>query len=467
METIGTQGIQFIIQIILARLLLPEDFGNIALVTVFILLGNVFIQSGFNTALIQKKEADSLDFSSVFYLSLVFASFLYIIIFFSSPMIANFYQQPDITLILRVLSVVLFLGAFNSVQNAYIAKNMMFKKLFFSSLVAISISGSAGIIAAYLGFGIWALVLQQVLNQLLITVILWVTVKWRPSLAFSFKRTKILFLFGWKILASSLLNSLYVNLRTLLIGKIYSPDILGHYNRGSQFPLLIINSINGSIQSVMLPALSSYQDNTLKVKEMIKRAVMTSSFVIFPLMIGLAVIADPLINIVLTEKWAPAVPFLQIYCLIYALRPLHTANAQAANALGRSDIFLRVEIIRTIIGLIILILSLPFGVFGIAWGALLHAVISTYIYIFPNTGLINYSFKSQMKDIIPALIISILMGALIYPINFLNVPQIATLLLQIIFGALIYILLAMIFKIKSFNYLIVTIREIFNPKRTV
>ena len=226
MERGGTQGIQFIVQIVLARLLAPEQFGTIAIVMVFINLAQVFVQSGFNTALIQKKDADELDFSSVFYLSLFVAALLYILIFLTAPFIADFYRDPILMPVLRVLGFTLFFGAFNSIQNAYVSRNMMFKKLFYSSVGAILISGIVGVIAAYMGLGVWALVIQQLINQASITIIMWFTVKWRPKLIFSFKRVRVLFSFGWKLLASSLLDTLYLDLRTLIIGRIYSSSTL-------------------------------------------------------------------------------------------------------------------------------------------------------------------------------------------------------------------------------------------------
>ena len=261
MERGGTQGIQFIVQIVLARLLLPEDFGSITIVLIFIQLANVFIQSGFNTALIQKKDADEVDFSSVFYLSLFVAGLLYVVLFFTSQFIADFYRLPQLAQILRVLSITLFFGAFNSIQNAYVARNMIFKKLFFSSLGAIIVSGTVGITAAYLGWGVWALVAQQLINQLAVTLILWFTVKWRPKLLFSIEKVKVLFSFGWKLLVSSLINTLYIDIRSLIIGKIYPPAMLGYYDRGKLFTKIIVSNIDGSIQSVMLPALASQQDD--------------------------------------------------------------------------------------------------------------------------------------------------------------------------------------------------------------
>jgi len=465
LERSGTQGIQFIVQIVLARLLLPEEYGIIAIVMVFILLANVFVQSGFNTALIQKKDADEVDFSSVLYLSLGVAGVLYVVIYFAAPFIANFYRQPLLIPVLRVLSITLFIGAFNSIQNAFVARNMLFKKLFLSSLVASIISGVVGITAAYHNWGVWALVAQQLTNQLMIAIILWFTVKWRPHLLFSFERVKVLFSYGSKLLASALIDTLYRDLRTLIIGKMYTPSMLGFYNRGRQFPQLIVSNINGSIQSVMLPALSSHQDNRKRVKEMMRRAIVSSSFLIFPMMVGMAVVAEPLVKIVLTDKWLPAVPFLQIACFTFALWPIHTANLQAINAMGRSDIFLKLEVIKKIMGLIILGISLPFGIYAIALGQVVSGFVSTFINAYPNKKLLDYSYKEQWVDIMPSLMISLVMGAIVYSINFLSMPAWQILVFQVVSGSIIYLVLAKIFKIESFSYLVSTVKLLLKSRK--
>lgn len=399
------------------------------------------------------------------YLSLGVAIILYGIIFITAPLIASFYNQPILVKVLRVLSITLFIGAFNSIQNAYVARNMLFKKLFISSLGSVTISGVVGIIAAYSGLGVWALVLQQLTSQLAVAVILWFTVEWRPHLIFSTTRVKSLFSYGSKLLAAGLLDTLYSNLRTLIIGRMYTPSMLGYYNRGQQFPQLIVSNINGSIQSVMLPALSAHQDDRKRVKEMMRRAVVSSSFLIFPMMVGMAVVAEPLVKIVLTEKWLPAVPFLQIACFTFALWPIHTANLQAINAMGRSDIFLRLEIIKKIMGLIVLGVSLPFGVYAIALGGIFSGLIGTFINAYPNKELLNYSYKEQWLDIMPSLLISLIMGGIVYLFNFSNILAWQILILQIVSGGIIYILLAKIFKIESFTYLVGTMKQLINSRK--
>lgn len=464
MERIGVQGVQFIVQIVLARLLLPEDYGLLSLVTIFIALANVFVQSGFSTALIQKKDADEYDFSSILFMSLFVATILYVTIYFISPAIADFYKESQLILILRILAITLFFGAINSVQNAIVAKKMDFKKLFLSSLIAVIISGIFGIILAYQGYGVWALVFQQLINQLLITITLWFTLKWRPKIIFSISRVKYLFSYSWKLLVSSLLETLYMNLRNLIIGKIYTPTALGIYNRGQQFPQLIVDNINGSIQSVMLPTLSSEQDNEERVKSIMRRAIVTSSFLVCPMMFGLAAVSESLIKILLTEKWMDCIIFVQIFCFVYMLMPIHTANLQAINALGRSDIFLKLEIIKKVVGIIILIITIPLGVHAMAIGVLIGSIISSFINSYPNLKLLNYSYKEQIIDIIPSFILSMCMGIIVYMVNYINMIPILTLIIQIIIGIFVYIMMAIVFKLECFYYLCNTLKILIRLK---
>lgn len=453
LERGGTQGIQFIVQIVLARLLLPEMYGTVALVTVFITLAQVFVQSGLGTALIQKKEADNVDFSSVFYLSLGLAGVLYALLFIFAPFISRFYHDTKLIPVLRVLGIILFFGAVNGIQNAWVSRHMMFKELFKRSIGALLISGIAGIVAAYAGLGIWALVIQQLTNQASITVIMWFTVKWRPIRAFSLDKVKALFSFGWKLLLSSLLDQLYRDLRTLVIGRIYSSSTLGFYNKGEQFPKIIVSNINGSIQAVMLPALSAHQDDRQRVKAMMRRAIKTSSFIMFPMMIGMAVVAEPMVRLLLTDKWLPAVPFLQVFCFTYMLWPIHTANLQAINALGRSDIFLKLEVIKKVVGLIILVVSVPMGVYAIALGGVVSGISSSFINAWPNKKLLNYSYAEQLKDIAPALGLSLLMGAIVYLVGTFPTADWQKLMVQVPVGAVAYIIASKIAKVESMHYL--------------
>lgn len=460
LERGGTQGALFIIQILLARLLSPKDYGLIVITTIFITISNVIIQNGFSIALIQKKVVDELDFNSVFYMSLFISLLLYILSFLISPYIARFYEQPELTIVLRVLALTLFSGAINSIPQAVAIRNLQFKKLFISSLGAVVISGIVGVTLAFHGFGVWALVIQQLANQMILAIILWFIIRWRPRITFSYKRIGVLFSFGWKLLLSSLIETMYRNLNSLIIGKIFEPAVLGYYDRGQQFPSVVVSYIDGSIQSVMLPVLASQQDYLNKIKEMVRRSIVTSSFVIFPMMVGLGVIADGFVRIVLTEKWIDSVPFIQIFCAIYAFFPIHTANLQAINALGRSDIFLKLEIWKKIIGFTLLFVSISFGVYAIALGQLISGLIATFINSYPNKKLLNYSYIEQIRDIVPSLMLSLVMGCLVYLVNLFGLGLFPTLALQLIIGCISYISMAYIFRLECFMYLINTFREI-------
>ena len=459
LERVGVSGVQAVVQIVLARLLLPEDYGVIALIAVFIAVAQIFVTSGLNTALIQKKEVDDTDYSSVFFLSLIIAAVCYAVIFITSPLIAAFYGNEIITPVLRVLGITLFFGAFNSIQNAVIARTFTFKNLFISSLGAVIISGIVGIVMALLGYGVWALVGQQLVSYIALCAIMWVTVDWRPKLLFSFTRVKTLFSFGWKLLVSAQIDTIYNNISTLVIGKLYPANMLGYYSQGQQYPNVIVSNINASIQTVMLPAYAKNQDDKATVKQIMRRALTTSSFLVLPAMAGLAAVAEPLVLLLLTEKWLMAVPFLQIFCCVYALWPIHTVNLQAINGIGRSDVFLRLEIIKKAIGLIALAITIPIGIYAMAVGMIFTGIIGTFINAYPNKKLLNYSPLEQWKDIMPSLGISVIMFSLVYAITFLQLPCLAILLIQIPLGIVIYFGLAKLFKLETLTYAVGTIKE--------
>lgn len=459
LERCGTQGTQFVIQIVLARILAPKDYGILAILMAFIAFANIFVQSGLNTALIQKKDADDADFSSVFWFSLIIAFVLYIMLFFFAPIVSNFYKNENLTSVLRVLSLMLFFGALNSVQNAMVSKTMQFKRLFFSSMGGAIGSGIVGIFTAYKGFGVWALVFQQLANNFLIVLILWFTVKWRPKLVFSLKKIKQLFSYGWKLLVGYVLGTSYTQIYSLVVGKVFSSSDLGLFNRGEQFPVVIASNLDGSIQSVMLPALSSHKDNISEVKRLARRSIRTSSYVLLPCMLGMAAVAKNLVFVLLGEKWLPCVPYLQLACLYFALYPIHTANLTAVNAIGRSDMYLKLEIIKEIERIAILVITVPFGILAMAVGRVATGVIETFIDAHPNKKILDYGYVEQMEDILPSVLASGCMAVLVFFIGFLPLPRLICLLLQITTGITLYFFISKIFKIEAFNYFIETFRQ--------
>lgn len=452
-ERCGAQFVTFIVSIVLARILSPKDYGTIALVMVFTTILQVFVDSGLGTALIQKKDADDLDFSSVFYFNFGVCIILYVGMFFLSPLIANFYDDELLIPIIRVISLTIIFSGIKGIQQAYVSRHMMFKRFFFSTLGGTIFSAFLGIVLAYSGFGVWALVAQQISNTAIDTLILWLTVKWRPQKIFSLKRLINLLSFGWKLLVSSLLDTCYNNLRNLIIGKLYSSSDLAFYNQGDKFPKVIVTNINTSIDSVLLPTISSAQDDGERVKNMTRRAIKTSTYVMAPLMMGMAFCAEPIVHLVLTDKWLPCVPYLRIFCTTYMFWPVHTANLNAINAMGRSDWFLRLEVIKKAVGMTLLLSTMWFGVMAMACSLLVSNVLSQIINSWPNRKLLNYSYLEQVKDFAPGILLAVFMGICVYFIGYIPLPTIVTFVIQIISGAAIYIALSAILKLEEFEYL--------------
>ena len=451
-ERCGAQGVQFVVSIILARLLMPEAFGTISLMMVFINILSVFIDSGMGSALIQKKDADDLDFSTVFYFNLFMCSFMYLILFLCAPLIAEFYNNSELTLLVRVIGLSLLFSGVKSIQQAYVFKNMLFKNFFFSTLIGTVISAVVGITVAYKGYGVWALIFQNLTNNVIDMIIIWCLVKWRPKWMFSFERLKGLFSYGWKLLASALLDTGYNQLRALIIGKVYSTADLAYYTKANNFPSIIITNVNSSIDSVLLPSMSSVQDSVESVKGMTRRAMKTSTYVMAPLLMGLAACGKSVISILMTDKWLPSYPFMVIFCITYMFYPVHTANLNAIKAMGRSDIFLKLEIIKKIVGIVAILVTFKISVMAMAYSLLVTSVLSQIINSWPNKKLMNYSYIEQLKDILPGLLLAAFMGGCVYCVNFLHLSNWLTLIIQVPLGAVIYIGLSALLKLESFTY---------------
>ena len=463
-ERITAQLVSFIISLILARILAPDHYGAVALVMIFITFANVFVSSGFGNALIQKKDADETDFSTVLYCSLAISCVLYILIFLGAPGIADFYNMPELTPVFRVLGIRLIIAAFNSVQQAYVSKHMLFRCFFWSTLFGTVLSGIVGILLAYCGFGIWALVAQYMVNSIVDTIVLFFTVKWRPKLLFSFAGLKGLFSYAWKILVSELINTGYVELRNLVIGKQYSSNDLAFYNKGQSFPKLVVANINASLQSVLFPAMSKVQDDIAQVKWMTRRSIRINSYIVVPLVVGLALVAKPFVGLLLTEAWLPCVPYLQLYCVFYCLLPIQAANLQAIKAVGRSDIYLRLEIIKKLIGVGLLLVSLPFGAFSIAAGAVLSNVISALMNVVPNRKLLGYTYWEQAKDYLNGIVPLLTMIVAVALVGLLPLGNFAMLVLQVCTGGLVYVAVSYILKLESFVYLLDIVRKFVKRK---
>ena len=458
-ERFGAQAVNIVVGIVLARNLGPGPAGDIAVILAVITILRVFADSGMGNALIQKKDPDDTDFSSVFFFNLGFSLILYAALFLAAPWIAGIYGNADYVPILRVLGLLVVVSGLFNVQQAYVAKTMQFKRFFFATLGGTLASCVLSIAMAYWGYGIWALVALHLVSYAVNTAILWFTVDWRPRRLFSLQRLKGLLSYGWKLLAASFLDTVYLQLYPLLIGARFPKEELGQFDKGRNWPDQITQSINASIDGVLLPVLSAEQDDKARVREMTRRAIKTSSFVMMPLMAGLAVCAKPLVHLLLGEQWMPSVPYMQIFCAIYAFYPLHTANLNAIKAMGRSDVFLVLEILKKALETCVLLFTLRYGVLAMALGQLFSSLAAQVINAWPNRKLLDYSYLRQIGDMLPAILLSAGMGALVWCVTRLGLSDLLTLLLQVPLGAALYVLGAWVLKLDSFTYMLDLLRR--------
>lgn len=452
-ERIGAQVVTLVISIILARILMPEHYGTIAIILIFINIANVFVSNGFTSSLIQKKDSDNLDFSTIFYFNIAFSLLLYAVIFFCAPYVESYFDMPDLGLALRILGIKIPITAFNSIQQAYVAKHMMFRKLFWATLSGTIISAFVGIWMAYNGYGVFALVGQYLTNGFIDTVVLWFAIKWRPVLKFSGKRFKALYGYGWRTLLTYLVRTIYDDIYSFVIGKKYSSADLAYYTKGKQYPNLIVSNLNTSLCSVLFPAFVRYQDDKVQLKNSLSRSIKLGSFVLSPFLIGLAVCAEPFIEILLTSKWLFCVPYLQIVCIYQLLIPVSSANLQVVKSLGRSDFLLKLEILKRCVGILILLVSMQFGVIFIALGAALSTVFNCVMDVLASRKLLHYNFFEQLRDFFINIIPSLVMGGLIYCWKFIIENIVVLLVVQVACGVIIFVGLSYIIKNESFMYL--------------
>lgn len=464
-ERICAQSVSMIVSIVIARIIDPSAYGAIALVNVFIALADTFVSSSFGSALIQKKDADATDFSSVFYFNIFLGLFFYIVIFISAPYIALFYDMPILSPVLRFMGIRLIVAGINSVQHAYVSKTMAFKRFFWSTLGGTLGSAVIGIAFAYFGMGVWALAAQYMFNSVIDTIVLWFTVRWRPKKIFSFKRLRIMFSYGWKLLASGFLETGYNELRSLLIGKIYTSSDLAFYNKGKSFPDLVVTNINSSIQSVLFPVMASEQDKKEQVRLIARRSIRISSYIMLPVMCGLALVAEPMIKLLLTEKWLPCVPYLQIACITYAFMPIHTANLQAIKAVGRSDIFLKLEITKKLLSVFVLCISVRFGVLAIALSGIITTFLTSIINAYPNKELIKYGYIQQMNDMFNGIVPLIIMMIFVIAVDFLPLNALLCLIFKVLVGVFAYISISAVMKLESFCYVFEMLKSIKNRRK--
>ena len=466
MERICAQVVSLIVSIVLARILMPDDYSIVSIVTIFFTFCNVFISGGLNTALIQKKDADVEDYSTVLHTSMFVALILYMVMFFLAPSIANLYSKQILIPVIRIMSLTFFINAFKSVLSAYTSSNLQFKKFFFSTIVGTIISAFVGIYMAINGYGAWALVAQQMTNSLLDTLILYLTTKYRIIFKVSFKKLKSLFSYGWKIFVSSIISVIYDQINPLIVGVKYTSKDLAYYSKGQSYPGLINSTISDTLQSVLFPIMSKVQDNKEMVLSVTRKYIKVASYVIFPMMIGLFSVSDIFVEVVLTEKWLPIVPYIQIFCFSYMLNIIQVGNLQAIKAIGRSDITLILEIVKKSLYLIIIILFviLSKNPIVLALSSIVCTVFATVVNTYPNRKLLGYKYKYQLSDLLPNLIISIIMGIVVYLMKYIQISKVLILILQVFIGIIVYILLSKFTKNENLYYLIDYVRSYFRKR---
>lgn len=456
LERVCAQGVSTLVTIILARLLLPENYGVVSIATIFMSICDALVVGGFSDTLIQKKDADEIDFSTMFWFVLALGFLMYGLVFAVAPFAETFFKTSMVCVTLRVMAVRLPINAVKSIQSAYISKHMKYKYFFFATLIGTVVSAVVGIVMAYMGFGVWALVAQYLTNSVVDTLVIWFTCGWHPSFKFDPKRLKSLYSFGWKMQLSTLIVTIYVEIESLCIGKKYTSADLAYYEKGRQFPKLIMHNIQTSISKVMLPAFSKISDKKEETKRLAKRSVSISTYLMAPLLIGLILCSKEFVIAVLTEKWLPAVPFMQLLSVYYLIEPIMAFNKQIVIAAGKSALYLKMEIAKKTIGISLLLISVFCfdSVYAIALATVLNQFIGLIIQSAPLKRIINYPLPEQIKDVAPSYILAICMAAPIFAVKMLDIPYLLKLVIEVIAGALFYLAGSMLLKLKPYKYCI-------------
>lgn len=457
-DRFSAQGIQFVFSILIARLLVPEDYGVIAMIGIFLGVSQSFIDSGFGTALVRKIDRTETDFSTVFYFNIVVAVVFYFALFFAAPAIANFYNTPILVPVTRIVALTLPLGALSGIHNAKLSIEIDFKSRAKISIISAILTGGVGLWMASSGYGVWALVIQTVLASLVRTVMLWVIVKWQPQIVFSWQSFKELFSFGSKLLASGLLDTIYNNIYPLVIGKVFSSSTLGVYAKSKALAEFPSSNLTGVLQSVTFPVLSTIQNEEAKLADAYKRFLRISAYVIFPLMLGLSSVADPFIRLVLTDKWEGAIYLLQIICFAMMWYPIHAINLNILQVKGRSDYFLKLEIIKKIQGVLILIVTVPMGIVVMCYGQVISSLISLIWNTYYTKKLIGYGYWQQMRDLFPIFIHSLIMWGLVLLIVHFMPTLWLKLIVGIIAGMVYYIVGSYIMKFPEMDELLTILK---------
>jgi teichuronic acid exporter len=451
LESIGLQGVRFVIGIILARLLFPEQFGLIGMLSIFIAVAQTFLDSGFGAALIQKREATIKDTCSIFYFNIGVGIIAAGLLCLVAPWIAAFYNQPILTPLTRALSLIIVINSFGLIQDTILRKEIDFKTQTKVSLIANVLSGTIGFTLAAIGFGVWSLVVQQVSSSLFRTVCLWIYNPWRPLLIFSFKSLREMFRFGSRLLASGLIDRIFGNIYLLVIGKLFSAADLGFYTRAKNLEELPSQTLSGMVARVTFPVFSTIQDDPARLKRGLKKALTLLVLVNFPIMIGLALIARPLVLVLFTGKWAECIPYLQLLCFLGLMYPLHLINLNVLQAMGRSDFFLKLEIIKKALIVINIGVTWRWGISAMIYGMIVTSIISYYLNTYYTGILLDYSVWEQLQDLFSYLIMAVLTGVGVYAVGLLSYPNnYALLFAQIGTGIIMYVSLCWLFRLEAF-----------------
>lgn len=457
-DRFSAQGIQFVFSILIARLLVPEDYGVVAMLGIFMAVSQTFIDSGFGTALIRKIDRTEEDFSTVFYFNIFVATLFYFALFFAAPAIANFYNTPLLESITKVVALNLIIGSLSGIHNAKLSIAIDFKSRAKISIASTLLTGAVGLWMAYAGYGVWALVVQNLFSSAIRTVLLWVIVKWYPKLVFSWKSFKELFSFGSKLLASALLDTLYNNIYTLVIGKVFSSSTLGVYSKANALAQFPSSNITSVLQGVTFPVLSTIQNEDDRLADAYKRFLKIAAFVVFPLMIGLSAVADPFIRLVLTDKWEGAIYLLQIMCFWMMWYPIHAINLNILQVKGRSDYFLKLEIIKKIQGVIVLCITVPMGIVAMCYGSLISSIICLVWNTHYTKKLIGYGFFAQMKDLLPIIVHALVMGLIVAIVVYVMPTLWLKLLVGVLVGVIYYIAGAYVMKFPEIDEIFIILK---------
>lgn len=462
-QQFSTQGITFGISIVLARLLMPAEFGLIGMISVFMGIGGILMNAGLGTSLIRSTDITDADYTTVFYFNLVVSFVIYVIIFSAAPHIAQFYNQPILSEIIKWYCLTFIINAFSSIQHTRLTKLMQFKKEMLMTIPSLILSGIVGITLAYNGFGVWSLVVSAIVQSFAMAVQLWFYSDWRPTWNFDAVLFKKHFHFGYKLTFSGILETFFVNVYSIIIGKFFDPTQIGFYNRADSLKQLPVSNISAVLNKVTFSLFSKIQDDDERLKDAFKRIMMLVLFVVAPVLLIMSSLAEPLFRFVFTEKWLPAVPYFQILCWNGILYPIHAYNLNILNVKGRSDLFLKLEVFKKILLIVVIAISFFFGIYGLLIGSVISSVVAFFINAYYSGKFLNYSAFQQIKDLFPTILLATFCGGGVYLFDYLTVDFVQYDSIRLVFGSilgsLLYLFLAHLFKMTAFSELIKIIKK--------